>query len=200
MKGLLLLEYLEIKKKWYIFALALILLCFRAYFETLFTYVFIFSVFGSRDVGNNFERNKKINKYILTTKFSRKDLIISKFLVSTLKILLYFIILLIFVLLFNLNFLLSLLSYFLTAIFINPIVQYSYFVFKDRDDIVPFFVMITFPLLFILLGFKYLPNHIGLYENIYLLILSFIVIFILNILWNIYLLKATVRNIEYEDF
>ena len=27
-----------------------------------------------------------------------------------------------------------------------------------------------------------------------------IVIFILNILWNIYLLKATVRNIEYEDF
>ena len=194
MKGLLLLEYLEIKKKWYIFALALILLCFGAYFETLFTYVFIFSVFGSRDVGNNFERNKKINKYILTTKFSRKDLIISKFLVSTLKILLYFIILLIFVLLF------SLLSYFLTAIFINPIVQYSYFVFKDRDDIVPFFVMITFPLLFILLGFKYLPNHIGLYENIYLLILSFIVIFILNILWNIYLLKATVRNIEYEDF
>lgn len=200
MKGLLLLEYLEIKKKWYIFALALILLCFGAYFETLFTYVFIFSVFGSRDVGNNFERNKKINKYILTTKFSRKDLIISKFLVSTLKILFYFIILLIFVLLFNLNFLLSLLSYFLTAIFINPIVQYSYFVFKDRDDIVPFFVMITFPLLFILLGFKYLPNHIGLYENIYLLILSFIVIFILNILWNIYLLKATVRNIEYEDF
>ena len=166
----------------------------------MFTFVFIFSVFGSRDVGNNFERNKKINKYILTTKFSRKDLIISKFLVSTLKILLYFIILLIFVLLFNLNFLLSLLSYFLTAIFINPIVQYSYFVFKDRDDIVPFFVMITFPLLFILLGFKYLPNHIGLYENIYLLILSFIVIFILNILWNIYLLKATVRNIEYEDF
>ena len=72
--------------------------------------------------------------------------------------------------------------------------------FKDRDDIVPFFVMITFSLLFILLGFKYLPNHIGLYENIYLLILSFIVIFILNILWNIYLLKATVRNIEYEDF
>ena len=103
MKGLLLLEYLEIKKKWYIFALALILLCFGAYFETLFTYVFIFSVFGSRDVGNNFERNKKINKYILTTKFSRKDLIISKLLVSTLKILLYFIILLIFVLLFNLN-------------------------------------------------------------------------------------------------
>ena len=200
MKGLLLLEYLEIKKKWYFFTLDLILLCVGAYFETLFTYVFIFSVFGSRDVGNNFERNKKINKYILTTKFSRKDLIISKFLVSTLKILLYFIILLIFVLLFNLNFLLSLLSYFLTAIFINPIVQYLYFVFKDRDDIVPFFVMITFPLLFILLGFKYLPNHIGLYENIYLLILSFIVIFILNILWNIYLLKATVRNIEYEDF
>ena len=200
MKGLLLLEYLEIKKKWYIFALALILLCFGAYFETLFTFVFIFSVFGSRDVGNNFERNKKINKYILTTKFSSKDLIISQFFVSTLKILLYFIILLIFVLLFNLNFLLSLLSYFLTAIFINPIVQYSYFVFKDRDDIVPFFVMITFSLLFILLGFKYLPNHIGLYENIYLLILSFIVIFILNILWNIYLLKATVRNIEYEDF
>ena len=93
MKGLLLLEYLEIKKKWYIFALALILLCFGAYFETLFTFVFIFSVFGSRDVGNNFERNKKINKYILTTKFSRKDLIISKLLVSTLKILLYFIIL-----------------------------------------------------------------------------------------------------------
>ena len=60
MKGLLLLEYLEIKKKWYIFALALILLCFGAYFETLFTYVFIFSVFGSRDVGNNFERNKKL--------------------------------------------------------------------------------------------------------------------------------------------
>lgn len=45
MKGLLLLEYLEIKKKWYIFALALILLCFGAYFETLFTFVFIFSVF-----------------------------------------------------------------------------------------------------------------------------------------------------------
>ena len=200
MKGLLLLEYLEIKKKWYIFALALILLCFGAYFETLFTYVFIFSVFGSRDVGNNFERNKKINKYILTTKFSRKDLIISKFLVSTLKILLYFIILLIFVLLFNLNFLLSLLSYFLTAIFINPIVQYSYFVFKDRDDIVPFFVMITFPLLFILLGFKYLPNHIGLYENTYLIILYFTVIFILNILWNIWLLRVTVKNIECEDF
>lgn len=200
MKGLLLLEYLEIKKKWYFFTLDLILLCVGVFFEMLFTYIFVFSVFGSRDVGNNFERNKKINKYILTTKFSRKDLIISKFLVSTLKILLYFIILLIFVLLFNLNFLLSLLSYFLTAIFINPIVQYSYFVFKDRDDIVPFFVMITFPLLFILLGFKYLPNHIGLYENIYLLILSFIVIFILNILWNIYLLKATVRNIEYEDF
>lgn len=200
MKGLLLLEYLEIKKKWYIFALALILLCFGAYFETLFTYVFIFSVFGSRDVGNNFERNKKINKYILTTKFSRKDLIISKLLVSTLKILLYFIILLIFVLLFNLNFLLSLLSYFLTAIFINPIVQYSYFVFKDRDDIVPFFVMITFPLLFILLGFKYLPNHIGLYENTYLIILYFTVIFILNILWNIWLLRVTVKNIECEDF
>ncbi len=178
MKGLLLLEYLEIKKKWYIFALALILLCFGAYFETLFTFVFIFSVFGSRDVGNNFERNKKINKYILTTKFSRRDLIVSKFLFSTLKILVYFIILFVFVLLFNSSFLISLLSYFLTAIFINPIVQYSYFVFKDRDDIVPFFVMITFPLLFILLGFKYLPNHIGLYENIYLLILSFIVIFI----------------------
>ena len=200
MKGLVLLEYLEIKKKWYFFTLDLILLCVGVFFEMLFTYIFVFSVFGSRDVGNNFERNKKINKYILTTKFSRKDLIISKFLVSTLKILLYSIILLIFVLLFNLNFLLSLLSYFLTAIFINPIVQYSYFVFKDRDDIVPFFAMITFPLLFILLGFKYLPNHIGLYENIYLLILSFIVIFILNILWNIYLLKATVRNIEYEDF
>lgn len=200
MKGLLLLEYLEIKKKWYFFTLDLILLCVGVFFEMLFTYIFVFSVFGSRDVGNNFERNKKINKYILTTKFSRRDLIVSKFLFSTLKILLYFIILLIFVLLFNLNFLLSLLSYFLTAIFINPIVQYSYFVFKDRDDIVPFFVMITFPLLFILLGFKYLPNHIGLYENIYLLILSFIVIFILNILWNIYLLKATVRNIEYEDF
>lgn len=200
MKDLLLLEYLEIKKKWYFFTLDLILLCVGVFFEMLFTYIFVFSVIGSRDVGNNFERNKKINKYILTTKFSRKDLIISKFLVSTLKILLYFIILLIFVLLFNLNFLLSLLSYFLTAIFINPIVQYSYFVFKDRDDIVPFFVMITFPLLFILLGFKYLPNHIGLYENIYLLISSFIVIFILNILWNIYLLKATVRNIEYEDF
>ena len=200
MKGLVLLEYLEIKKKWYFFTLDLILLCVGVFFEMLFTYIFVFSVFGSRDVGNNFERNKKINKYILTTKFSRKDLIISKFLVSTLKILLYSIILLIFVLLFNLNFLLSLLSYFLTAIFINPIVQYSYSVSKDRDDIVPFFVMITFPLLFILLGFKYLPNHIGLYENIYLLILSFIVIFILNILWNIYLLKATVRNIEYEDF
>lgn len=200
MKGLLLLEYLEIKKKWYIFALALILLCFGAYFETLFTYVFIFSIFGSRDVGNNFERNKKINKYILTTKFSRKDLIISKFLVSTLKILLYFIILLIFVLLFNLNFLLSLLSYFFTAIFINPIVQYSYFVFKDRDDIVPFFVMITFPLLFILLGFKYLPNYIGLYENIYLLLFSFTAIFILNIIWNIWLLRVTVRNIECKDF
>lgn len=200
MKGLLLLEYLEIKKKWYIFALALILLCFGAYFETLFTYVFIFSIFGSRDVGNNFEINKKINKYILTTKFSRKDLIISKFLVSTLKILLYFIILLIFVLLFNLNFLLSLLSYFFTAIFINPIVQYSYFVFKDRDDIVPFFVMITFPLLFILLGFKYLPNYIGLYENIYLLLFSFTAIFILNIIWNIWLLRVTVRNIECKDF
>lgn len=200
MNGLLLLEYLEIKKKWYLFVLDLMLLCLGAYLEMPFAYIFIISLIGSRDVGNNFERNKKINKYILTTKFSRKDLIFSKFLVSTLKILLYFIILLIFVLLFNLNFLLSLLSYFLTAIFINPIVQYSYFVFKDRDDIVPFFVMITFPLLFILLGFKYLPNHIGLYENIYLLILSFIVIFILNILWNIYLLKATVRNIEYEDF
>ena len=50
-------------------------------------------------------------------------------------------------------------------------------VFKDRDDIVPFFVMITFPLLFMLLGFKYLPNFIGLYENTYLLILFFIAIF-----------------------
>ena len=147
-----------------------------------------------------FERNKKINKYILTTKFSRKDLIVSKFLVSTLKILVYYIILFVFVRIFNSSFLLSLLGYFFTAIFINPIVQYSYFVFKDRDDIVPFFVMITFPLLFILLGFKYLPNHIGLYENTYLIILYFTVIFILNILWNIYLLKATVRNIEYEDF
>lgn len=200
MKGLLLLEYLEIKKKWYIFALALILLCFGAYFETLFTFVFIFSVFGSRDVGNNFERNKKINKYILTTKFSRRDLIVSKFLFSTLKILVYFIILFVFVLLFNSSFLITLLSYFLTAIFINPIVQYSYFVFKDRDDIVPFFVMIAFPLLFILLGFKYLPNYIRLYENTYLIILYFTVIFILNILWNIWLLRVTVKNIECEDF
>ena len=200
MKGLLLLEYLEIKKKWYIFALALILLCFGAYFETLFTFVFIFSVFGSRDVGNNFERNKKINKYILTTKFSRRDLIVSKFLFSTLKILVYFIILFVFVLLFNSSFLITLLSYFLTAIFINPIVQYSYFIFKDRDDIVPFFVMIAFPLLFILLGFKYLPNYIRLYENTYLIILYFTVIFILNILWNIWLLRVTVKNIECEDF
>ena len=166
----------------------------------MFTFVFIFSVFGSRDVGNNFERNKKINKYILTTKFSRRDLIVSKFLFSTLKILVYFIILFVFVLLFNSSFLISLLSYFLTAIFINPIVQYSYFVFKDRDDIVPFFVMITFPLLFMLLGFKYLPNFIGLYENTYLLILFFIAIFSLNVLWNIYLLKATVKNIDCEDF
>lgn len=166
----------------------------------LFTYIFVFSVIGSRDVGNNFERNKKINKYILTTKFSRKDLIFSKFLVSTLKILVYFIFLFVFVRIFNSSFLLSLLGYFFTAIFINPIVQYSYFVFKDRDDIVPFFVMIAFPLLFILLGFKYLPNYIGLYENTYLLILSFTDIFILNILWNIWLLRVTVRNIECEDF
>ena len=200
MKGLLLLEYLEIKKKWYFFTLDLILLCVGVFFEMLFTYIFVFSVIGSREVGNNFERNKKINKYILTTKFSRKDLIVSKFLVSTLKILVYYIILFVFVRIFNSSFLLSLLGYFFTAIFINPIVQYSYFVFKDRDDIVPFFVMITFPLLFILLGFKYLPNHIGLYENTYLIILYFTVIFILNILCNIYLLKATVRNIEYEDF
>lgn len=200
MKGLLLLEYLEIKKKWYFFILDLILLCVGVFFEMLFTYIFVFSVIGSRDVGNNFERNKKINKYILTTKFSRKDLIVSKFLVSTLKILVYYIILFVFVRIFNSSFLLSLLGYFFTAIFINPIVQYSYFVFKDRDDIVPFFVMITFPLLFMLLGFKYLPNFIGLYENMYLLILFFIAIFSLNVLWNIYLLKATVRNIEYEDF
>mgnify|MGYP000848677795 CR=1 FL=1 len=200
MKGLLLLEYLEIKKKWYFFILDLILLCVGVFFEMLFTYIFVFSVIGSRDVGNNFERNKKINKYILTTKFSRKDLIVSKFLVSTLKILVYYIILFVFVRIFNSSFLLSLLGYFFTAIFINPIVQYSYFVFKDRDDIVPFFVMITFPLLFMLLGFKYLPNFIGLYENTYLLILFFIAIFSLNVLWNIYLLKATVRNIEYEDF
>ena len=200
MNGLLLLEYLEIKKKWYLFALDLILLCVGVFFEMLFTYIFVFSVIGSRDVGNNFERNKKINKYILTTKFSRKDLIVSKFLVSTLKILVYYIILFVFVRIFNSSFLLSLLGYFFTAIFINPIVQYSYFVFKDRDDIVPFFVMITFPLLFMLLGFKYLPNFIGLYENTYLLILFFIAIFSLNVLWNIYLLKATVRNIEYEDF
>ena len=166
----------------------------------MFTFVFIFSVFGSRDVGNNFERNKKINKYILTTKSSRRDLIVSKFLFSTLKILVYFIILFVFVLLFNSSFLITLLSYFLTAIFINPIVQYSYFVFKDRDDIVPFFVMIAFPLLFILLGFKYLPNYIRLYENTYLIILYFTVIFILNILWNIWLLRVTVKNIECEDF
>ncbi|MEB3011796.1 hypothetical protein VJI77_02085 [Parvimonas sp. D2] len=200
MKGLLLLEYLEIKKKWYFFTLDLILLCVGVFFEMLFTYIFVFSVIGSRDVGNNFERNKKINKYILTTKFSRKDLIVSKFLVSTLKILVYYIILFVFVRIFNSSFLLSLLGYFFTAIFINPIVQYSYFVFKDRDDIVPFFVMITFPLLFMLLGFKYLPNFIGLYENTYLLILFFIAIFSLNVLCNIYLLKATVKNIEYEDF
>ena len=170
MNGLLLLEYLEIKKKWYLFALDLMLLCLGAYLEMPFAYIFIISLIGSRDVGNNFERNKKINKYILTTKFSRKDLIFSKFLVSTLKILVYFIFLFVFVRIFNSSFLLSLLGYFFTAIFINPIVQYSYFVFKDRDDIVPFFVMIAFPLLFILLGFKYLPNYIGLYENMYILI------------------------------
>ena len=75
MNGLLLLEYLEIKKKWYLFALDLMLLCLGAYLEMPFTYIFIISLIGSRDVGNNFERNKKINKYILTTKFSRKDLI-----------------------------------------------------------------------------------------------------------------------------
>ena len=200
MNGLLLLEYLEIKKKWYLFVLDLMLLCLGAYLEMPFAYIFIISLIGSRDVGNNFERNKKINKYILTTKFSRKDLIFSKFLVSTLKILVYFIFLFVFVRIFNSSFLLSLLGYFFTAIFINPIVQYSYFVFKDRDDIVPFFVMIAFPLLFILLGFKYLPNYIGLYENMYILILSFITIFILNILWNIYLLKSTFKSIECEDF
>lgn len=200
MKGLLLLEYLEIKKKWYLFVLYLMLLCLGAYLEMPFAYIFIISLIGSRDVGNNFERNKKINKYILTTKFSRKDLIFSKFLVSTLKILVYFIFLFVFVRIFNSSFLLSLLGYFFTAIFINPIVQYSYFVFKDRDDIVPFFVMITFPLLFMLLGFKYLPNYIGLYENMYILILTFIAIFSLNVVWNIYLLKATVNNIECEDF
>ena len=200
MNGLLLLEYLEIKKKWYLFVLDLMLLCLGAYLEMPFAYIFIISLIGSRDVGNNFERNKKINKYILTTKFSRKDLIFSKFLVSTLKILVYFIFLFVFVRIFNSSFLLSLLGYFFTAIFINPIVQYSYFVFKDRDDIVPFFVMIAFPLLFILLGFKYLPNYIGLYENTYLIILYFTVIFILNILWNIWLLRVTVKNIECEDF
>lgn len=200
MKGLLLLEYLEIKKKWYLYALDLMLLCLGAYLEMPFAYIFIISLIGSRDVGNNFERNKKINKYILTTKFSRKDLIFSKFLVSTLKILVYFIFLFVFVTIFNSSFLLSLLGYFFTAIFINPIVQYAYFLFKDRDDIVPFFVMITFPLLFMFLGFKYLLNYIGLYENMYILILTFIAIFSLNVLWNIYLLKATFKSIECEDF
>ena len=45
------------KKKWYFFTLDLILLCVGVFFEMLFTYIFVFSVFGSRDVGNNFERN-----------------------------------------------------------------------------------------------------------------------------------------------
>ncbi|EGL38881.1 hypothetical protein HMPREF9126_0695 [Parvimonas sp. oral taxon 110 str. F0139] len=41
------------------FTLDLILLCVGVFFEMLFTYIFVFSVIGSRDVGNNFERNKK---------------------------------------------------------------------------------------------------------------------------------------------
>src|SRR3712207_7410945 len=60
-RSLLLLEYFEMKKKWYIFALALILLCCGVYFENLFTYVFIFSLFGSGDVGNKDRKSTRLN-------------------------------------------------------------------------------------------------------------------------------------------
>lgn len=200
MNGLLYLEYLEIKKKWHIYFISLILLCFGVYFEFWFAYIFIFALLGTRNMLTAFERENKINRHILTTGASRKDLVYTKFFVSTLKILFCFALLLVITLIFNYNFLLTLLFYFLSALIINPIIQSMFFKFREESDVPAMWIVIVFLVLFCMLPLKYIFGVDGIYKSINVTTISYTIIFFASIFWNIYICKLTAKKIENRDF